>query len=413
MFDVKAMAAACRNASYRMAELSRQEKDEMLSAIAVAIKESEQNILAANREDLDALSGKDDAFRDRLLLTPARIEQMCEGIRQVIALPDPVGEVVEKWTVPNGMEISKVRAPLGVVGIIYEARPNVTADAVALTLKSGNAVVLKGGKESILSNRAIYVAMRDAVEKAGYPSDAIGFVDDVDRATTAKLLQLEEYIDVIIPRGGEGLKKFVLENAKMPVIASAGGNCHVYVDASANFDMATKIVVNAKTQRPGVCNAAETLLVSRSIAKEFLPLVLKALEDAGVEVRGCAETRAIYPHATPATDEDYAEEFHNLIMAVKVVEDVREAAAHVNRYSTKHSDAIVTEDKAAADYFAKAVDSAAVYVNVSTRFTDGFEFGFGAEMGISTGKLHARGPLGLRELTSQKYVVRGNGQLRK
>lgn len=413
MFDVKKMAAACREASYKLAEYTREEKDNMLSLIGAAIEKSEEYILSENGKDLAALNEKDNVFRDRLTLNHDRIALMCEGIREVRALPDPVGEVTETWTVPSGLEISKVRAPLGVVAIIYEARPNVTADAVALTLKSGNAVVLKGGKEAICSNRAIYQAMHDALKAGGYPADVIGFVDDTDRAATAELLSLDQYIDVVIPRGGEGLKHFVAANAKMPVIASAGGNCHVYVEASANLEMANNIVYNAKTQRPSVCNAAESLLVDEKIAAEFLPVCLKRLESAGVKILGCEKTCAIYANAKPASDEDFATEFHDLVISVKVVSGIEDAIAHVNRFSTKHSEAIVTEDKEKADRFARAVDSAAVYVNVSTRFTDGFEFGFGAEMGISTGKLHARGPLGLRELTSQKYVVRGNGQLRK
>lgn len=413
MFDIETAARRAKEASYKLAALSEKEKNAILTAASEGILSASDYIIAENKKDLVAAKGKDAAFIDRLTLDVKRIEQMCKGIEKIAALADPVGEVAEDYTLENGMRIRKVRAPLGVIAIIYEARPNVTADAAALCLKSGNAVILRGSKDAINSNRAIYAAISEALEKAGFDRGAMAFVDDPDREAAVKLLSLADYIDVVIPRGGEGLKKFVSDNAKMPVIASAGGNCHVYVEKSADLAMADKIVLNAKLNRPGVCNAAETLLVDEEIAEKFLPVTLKNLSDSGVQIFGCERTRGIFKCAGAAAEEDYYTEYLALKIAVKVVTGVREAIEHINKYSTSHSEAIVTEDKKAAELFCREVDSAAVYVNVSTRFTDGFEFGMGAEMGISTGKIHARGPIGLRELTSLKYVVTGNGQLRK
>ena len=342
---------------------------------------------------------------------------MAEGVRQIVALPDPVGEVTDSWTTAKGLHIQKVRTPLGVIGVIYEARPNVTVDVSALCLKSGNAVVLRGGKDAINTNRALYRIMREALlpydtenEKL---SDCIQFVDDETRESTGELLKQSDLVDVIIPRGGEQLKRYILANSEIPVIASAGGVCHVYVERTADLEMAKEIVLNAKLSRPTVCNACETLLVDRTVADEFLPTVLEALyELKGVTVHGCEETARLYPRTVPATEDTYYTEYLDYAISVKVVDGVEEAVAHINRHNTRHSEAIVSNDPTVQDYFTRKVDAAAVYVNASTRFTDGFEYGFGAEIAISTQKLHARGPLGLRELTSERYVVKGEGQIR-
>ena len=337
---------------------------------------------------------------------------MAEGVRQIIALPDPVGELVEEWSVKNGLRLSKVRAPIGVIGVIYEARPNVTVDVAALCIKSGNAVVLRGGKEAINSNRALYRTMVTALKDKGFETGMLQFIDDATRASTEILLKQDRYIDVIIPRGSDGLKQYILENSKIPVIASAGGMCHVYVEKSADLEIAEKIVINSKCNRPSVCNAAETLLVDKAIAKTFLPTVLSALKEKGVKLYGDSATRKIVKDVEPATDENYYIEYHDMIMNVKVVKDINEAIEHINGHNTKHTEAIVTSDKKAEELFTSRVDAAAVFVNASTRFTDGFEFGFGAEIAISTGKIHARGPLGLKELTCIRYIGRGNGQIR-
>ena len=408
---VNKQCKAAREAAYILASTDTNSKNKMLSAIADAILLNRAYILSENAKDL-ANEQLEAAFKDRLMLNDKRLEAMAEGVRQVIDLPDPVGEVVETWTAKSGLVISKVRAPLGVIGVIYEARPNVTVDVAALCIKSGNAVVLRGGKEAINSNRALYRIMVDALKGIGCFSDMLQFIDDATRQGTTELLKQERYVDVIIPRGGEGLKRFIIENSKIPVIASAGGVCHVYVEKSADFDMARDVTVNAKCNRPSVCNAAETLLVDKAIAKDFLPIVLKALEERGVKLYGDASTKRIFANVETATDENYFMEYHDMIMNVKVVKDVNEAVEHINLHNTKHSEAIVTKDKKAENIFTSKVDAAAIFVNASTRWTDGFEFGFGAEIAISTGKLHARGPLGLKELTNCKYVCRGNGQLR-
>lgn len=418
MIDVVDICKRAKSASYELAGYSAQKKNDMLHSIAAALKEEENIRLLANANSDDIkiarANGRDDTFVDRLTLTDARIKNMIDGLEQVAALADPVGEVVEERTLENGLNLKRVRAPLGVVGIIYEARPNVTVDAAALCLKSGNSVVLRGSKDAINSNRALYEIMRGAIRSVGCNADAVAFVDDPSRDASKAMLEQDAYIDVIIPRGGEGLKHFVLENAKMPVIASAGGNCHIYVEKTADFDKAVKIVVNAKIQRPSVCNAAEHLLVDGAIAADFLPAVYKALKDAhSIEIIGDEAARKILPDIGLADENDFDTEFLTYKMSFAVVDGVKEAVDIVNKYSTKHSEAIITNDSDAMEYFAKYVDAAAVYINASTRFTDGFEFGLGAEMGISTQKLHARGPVALKELTSVKYVVTGNGQIRK
>src|SRR5580704_2013827 len=400
-----------RTASAKLALLPAKEKNELLLAIADAIEANERKILAANRQDIEA-SGLEGAMRDRLLLTQARVSDMASGVREVAALPDPIGETLAEWTKSNGLRIRKVRVPLGVVGIIYESRPNVTVDTAALALKSGNAIVLRGGKEASHSSRRL-VEIMNAVP--GLPEGTIELLDSSTRQTVQDLIKAHGLVDVIIPRGGAGLIKFVAENSSVPVIETGAGNCHIFVDESADFEMADQIVINAKTQRPSVCNAAEKLLVHQRIAAQYVPRIVKKLIDAGVEVRGDGKSRSLGAglKVEPATEQDWYEEYLRLCMAVRVVADVDEAVAHINRYSTKHSDSIVTRDEPNARKFLRSVDSAAVYWNASTRFTDGAEFGFGAEMGISTQKLHCRGPFALAELTSSKYEIVGTGQVRK
>ncbi len=409
------VCALAKEASYRLATFTATEKKAMLIAMANGISDEADDILVANNDDLFAAkqNGKEETFIDRLTLYKSRIRQMIDGIMQVAELPDPVGEVTDKWTLPNGLQISKVRAPLGVVAIIYEARPNVTADAAALAIKSGNAVVLRGSREAINSNLAIFNAMKNALVKGGYDANVLQFLAEPDRAVTAELLKQSDTVDVVIPRGGEGLKKFVLENSAVPVIASAGGNCHTYVEKSADLKMADNVLFNAKVSRPSVCNATEQLIVDRAVAAPFLTKSLDRLAKQGVKILGCAETCRIYPMAELATEEDFYEEHLGLVLSVKVVSGYKEAIERINKYGTHHSDAIISTSNEAIEAFKAGVDSAAVYVNASTRFTDGFEFGFGAEMAISTQKLHARGPLGLKQLTSEKYVIVGEGQVRK
>lgn len=415
MIDVTAICRAARAASYELAGYTCEQKNAILRAISNAlVKQGNISALkAANEQDvlLARKNGRDDTFIDRLTLNDARISTMIEGLNQIVALPDPVGEVTESYYVPSGLNITKVRAPLGVIGIIYEARPNVTVDAAALCLKSGNAIVLRGGSDAINSNRALYAVMRESILSLGLNADAVCFIDDTSRDSSALMLEQEGLIDVVIPRGGEGLKKFVLSHAKMPVIASAGGNCHIYVEKTANLECALNITVNAKVQRPSVCNAAEHLLVDREIAAEFLPSIYSALKSHQVEILGDKEVCAIIP-VKEGTEDDFFTEFETYKMTFAVVDGVADAVARINKYGTKHSEAIITEDKATADYFFKHVDAAAIYQNASTRFTDGFEFGLGAEMGISTQKLHARGPVALKELTSTKYVIHGHGEIR-
>jgi glutamate-5-semialdehyde dehydrogenase len=389
-------------------------KNAALLAAAKALVERRDEILKANALDLDQAKekGVSGALLDRLALSQKRIADMAEGLRVVAALPDPVGEIIRGWKRPNGLEIRQVRVPIGVIGIIYEARPNVTADAAGLCLKAGNACILRGGSEAINSNRAIAQIMAEAAERAGVPRNSILLIESTDREAARELMRMNDCVDALIPRGGAGLIRTVVETATVPVIETGCGNCHTFVEATADLAMAEEIAFNAKVQRPGVCNAMETLLVDEQIARQFLPKICKRLEDAGVEIRGCERTREIWPQAKPATEEDYYTEYLALILAVKVVSGVEEAIEHINKYGTRHSEAIVTQNIAAARRFEDGVDAAAVYVNASTRFTDGFEFGFGAEIGISNQKLHARGPMGLAEITTYKYVIQGSGQVR-
>lgn len=390
-------------------------KDDALKAIAAALRKNACDIIKANDIDIEngKAAGLTDSLLDRLRLSEERVCGMADGVEQVAALPDPVGRVLDGKTLKNGLQIEKVSVPMGVIGIIYEARPNVTSDAAALCLKAGSAVILRGGKEAINSNKAIAGIMRDAVENAGLPRDCVALVEDTSRQSATGLMQLSEYLDVLIPRGGAGLIRSVVENARVPVIETGVGNCHIYVDESADIDMAKSIIFNAKTSRPSVCNAIETVLVHKNIAQKALPLIKAELDRKNVEIRGCEITRQILGDCVvPATDEDYAVEFLDYIIAVKVVDGIDAALDHIARYSTGHSECIVTSDYGNANKFTMNVDSAAVYVNASTRFTDGGEFGLGAEIGISTQKLHARGPMGLNELTSSKFIIRGNGQIR-
>jgi glutamate-5-semialdehyde dehydrogenase len=399
-----------RDASAKLALLSTDEKNALLLVIADALEVHAATILAANQEDV-ATSGLEGAMRDRLLLTTSRIKEMAQGVREVAALGDPIGETLAEWTRPNGLRIRKVRVPLGVVGIIYESRPNVTVDTAVLALKTGNAIVLRGGKEAALSNQRLVEILASV---PGVPEGAIELLDSSTRQSVQELIKARGLVDVIIPRGGAGLIAFVTENSAVPVIETGAGNCHIFVDESADFDMADAIVINAKTQRPSVCNAAEKLLVHERIAAEYIPRIVKKLIDAGVEVRGDGKSRSLGAglNIALASEQDWYEEYLCLCMAVRVVANVDEAISHINRYSTKHSDSIVTRDEANARKFLRGVDSAAVYWNASTRFTDGAEFGFGAEMGISTQKLHCRGPFALAELTSSKYEIVGTGQVR-
>jgi glutamate-5-semialdehyde dehydrogenase len=404
-----------RAASAKLALLSTDEKNALLLAIADAIEANEESILTANREDVEH-SSLESAMRDRLLLTPSRIKDMARGVREVAALPDPIGETLAEWTKSNGLRIRKVRVPLGVVGIIYESRPNVTVDTAVLALKTGNAIVLRGGKEAAQSSQRLVEIMKAQIMTAlpGVPEGAIELLDSSTRQSVQELIKARGLVDVIIPRGGAGLITFVTENSAVPVIETGAGNCHIFVDESADLDMADRIVINAKTQRPSVCNAAEKLLVHERIAAQYVPRIVKKLIEAGVEVRGDGKARTLAAglHVASAAEQDWYEEYLRLCMAVAVVANVDEAIAHINRYSTKHSDSIVTHDEANARKFLRGVDSAAVYWNASTRFTDGAEFGFGAEMGISTQKLHCRGPFALAELTSSKYEIVGTGQVR-
>ena len=399
-----------REASSKLAAFSTGQKNELLLGIADAIEVEAESILAANREDVES-SGLEGAMRDRLLLTPARITEMAQGVRDVAALSDPIGETLAEWTRPNGLHIRKVRVPLGVVGIIYESRPNVTVDTAVLALKTGNAIVLRGGKEAARSNQRLVEILATV---PGVPDGAIELLDASTRQSVQELIKARGLVDVIIPRGGPGLIAFVTENSAVPVIETGAGNCHIFVDKSGDFDMADRIVINAKTQRPSVCNAAEKLLVHERVAAEYVPRIVRKLIDAGVEVRGDEKSRRLAAGAkvAAASEQDWGEEYLRLCMAVRVIADVDEAISHINRYSTKHSDSIVTRDESNARKFLRSVDSAAVYWNASTRFTDGAEFGFGAEMGISTQKLHCRGPFALAELTSSKYEIVGTGQVR-
>lgn len=415
MSIVTDLCKAAAAVKYEVQKLSTEAKDKALYTAAEKLVEQQAAILEANAKDIEAgrAAGMSEALIDRLTLTEGRIEQIAEGLRQVAQLQDPVGEVMEEFTRPNGMKIRKIRVPMGVIGVIYESRPNVTADAFALCFKAGSAVILKGGSDAINSNIAITQVLRDSLEECGITPDAVQLIATTDRAATRELMTMRQYVDVLIPRGGAGLIRAVVENSKIPVIETGTGNCHIYVDKDADLEMAMKILVNAKTQRIGVCNAAESLVVHRAVLGEFLPILAKTMEEYNVTLRADEDSRAMLPLAEAATEEDFGKEYLALMLSVKTVDSVEEAIEHINRYHTGHSDCIVTGNSEAADKFLREIDSACVYVNVSTRFTDGFEFGFGAEIGISTQKLQARGPMGLREITSYKYQITGDGQVRE
>ncbi len=400
--------------SRKLGILGMKEKNRGLLAAAQALLDGQEEILAANKEDMEKAKaqGMSQGLLDRLQLTPQRIEGMAGGLRQVAALDDPVGEVLSMKQRPNGLMIGQKRVPLGVIGIIYEARPNVTADAFGLCFKTGNVVILKGGSDAISSNQAVVACLKRGLSKSGLPEDAVQLITATDRETTQALMKMNQYVDVLIPRGGAGLIKAVVENSTIPVIETGTGNCHIYVDETADFSMALDIIFNAKTQRIGVCNACESLVVHQSIAGEFLPLLKKRLEEKQVEIRGDERACQIEPGFTRAQEDDWGREYLDYILSCKIVDSLDEAIEHINRYNTKHSEAIMTKDYANAQRFLAEIDAAAVYVNASTRFTDGEEFGFGAEIGISTQKLHARGPMGLKELTTTKYIIYGNGQVR-
>lgn len=411
---VTKQARRAKEASRILAGVPIETRNAALSAMADALEAHQDEILEVNAKEVATAREKTTRpnMIDRLILTPKRISDMAEGIRQVVKLEDPLGKLNFEVTRPNGLRIRRVRVPFGVVGIVYEARPNVTADAIALCIKSGNACLLRGGSEAVRTNKRIVEVLKEAAAANGIPSTAIEFIGILDRDAVVVMCRLRKLVDVIIPRGGAGLISRVVEHSTVPVIETGTGVCHTFVDKSADFDMAIKICINAKTSRPSVCNAMETLLIHRDIAEEFLPKIAQAMIDAKVELRGDDDCRKIFPDMKVATEEDWSTEYNDLILSVKIVDDVNAAIAHINQYSTAHSDAIVTRDADNAKKFEQLVDSADVYVNTSTRFTDGFEFGFGAEIGISTQKLHARGPMGLEALTTMKYLIDGNGQVR-
>ena len=413
--ELRVIGQKAKDASFLLGKMGSAEKNKGLLAAAQEILDQQEKILAANAIDIEHAKAKGMAqgLVDRLLLTSARIDGIVEGMRQVVGLEDPIGEVISMKQRPNGMMVGQKRVPLGVIGIIYEARPNVTADAFALCFKTGNAVILRGGSDAIHSNQAIVEVIRDGLKKCDIPEDAIQLLSDTSRETATEFMRLNGYLDVLIPRGGAGLIRSVVQNSTVPVIETGTGNCHIYVDETADFDMALDILFNAKTQRIGVCNACESTLIHRSIAKDFLPMMKKRLDEKQVEIRADEEACKIIPEFSKATEEDWGTEYLDYIMSCKIVDSVDEAIAHINKYNTGHSEAIITSDYDNAQKFLNEVDAAAVYVNASTRFTDGFEFGFGAEIGISTQKLHARGPMGLLALTSTKYIIYGNGQIRK
>ena len=415
MSNLVEMGKKAKEAAVVLATLSTPVKNKALLASADAIMAAKEDILEKNKEDVEAAlaNGIKGAFIDRLTLTDARVADMAEGLRQVAKLDDPVGEVLSMKKLDNGLVVGQKRVPMGVIGIIFEARPNVTADAFGLCLKAGSAVILRGGKEAFKTNHAVVNAIRSALKAEGLPEDCVQMVPDTSRETANEMMRLNGYLDVLIPRGGAGLINSVVQNSTVPVIQTGVGNCHVYVDESADFEKAAKIVINAKTQRPGVCNACESLLVHEKIAEAFLPAVGKALQDKKVEIRGDEATQKLVDGSVPATEEDWGTEYADYILSARVVKDIDEAIAHIRTYSTGHSEAIVTENYTNAQRFLNEVDAAAVYVNASTRFTDGGQFGFGAEIGISTQKLHARGPMGLKELTTTKYIIYGDGQIRE
>lgn len=415
MITLTQMGQNAKNAEQQLSQLSTIKKNQVLKAMAREVRKSSDAILKANAIDMQDAekNGVKKVMLDRLKLDDDRIASMADGLEEVAGLADPIGEVLKGWTTETGLDISQVRVPLGVIGMIYEARPNVTVDAAGLTFKSGNAVILRGGKEAIHSNQALVTALRTALKTETIAEDSIQLITDTSHETATALMQLTAYLDVLIPRGSAKFIQRVVQKAKVPVIETGAGNCHVYVDEGADLQMATNIIVNAKTQRPSVCNAMEKLVVNEAVAEELLPMVAKALKPFNVDLRGDERAKSILPDISLATEEDWGTEYNDYIMAIKVVDDLDQAIDHINRYNTKHSEAIITNNYAHSEQFTKEIDAAVVYVNASTRFTDGYEFGFGAEIGISTQKLHARGPMGLNEITSTKYVIRGNGQVRK
>ncbi|EDQ95271.1 glutamate-5-semialdehyde dehydrogenase [Intestinibacter bartlettii DSM 16795] len=408
------MGQKAKEASYELGVASPGQKNEALTFMAEELIKAKEEIIKANEIDRQNAikKGITDALLDRLSLDDSRIEAMAQGLLDIVKLQDPVGEVTNMWQMPNGLQIGQKRVPIGVLGIIYESRPNVTSDAAGLCLKSGNAVILRGASDAINSNKAVAKALVAGIKRSGLPQDCVQLLEDTSRETAREMMRLNNYIDVLIPRGGAGLIKSVVQNATVPVIETGTGNCHIFVDETADLEMAKAIVLNAKVQRPGVCNAAEKLLVHESIANEFLPTIVKALRENGVEVRGCDKAQAIVDDIKVIEEPEWHQEYLDLIIAVKVVKDVDEAIKHINKYNTGHSESIVTESYKNSQKFLQRVDAAAVYVNASTRFTDGGEFGFGGEIGISTQKLHARGPMGLKELTTSKYIIFGDGQIR-
>ena len=415
MNELLSKCILAKNATQKLISISTTTKNNALNAIADALIDNADTIIKANKKDIDIAraNGTREAMIDRLTLTADRIKGISDGVLQVMALNDPIGEVINMTKRPNGLMIGKKRVPMGVIGIIYEARPNVTVDAAVLCLKTSNACILRGGKEAINSNTAIMKIMQEASYSAGIPEGTLNIIEDTSRETAIELMRMNDYIDMLIPRGGKGLIKSVVDNATVPVVETAAGNCHIYVDEYADFNMATEIVINAKVQRPSVCNAAETLLIDRKIANKFVPVIFGKLQELNVEIRADEESIKIYPdNIVLATEEDYYTEYNDYIISVKIVDGLCDAIAHINKYNTKHSEAIITDSYQNAQKFLNEVDAAAVYVNASTRFTDGFEFGFGAEIGISTQKMHARGPMGLEALTSIKYIVYGSGQIR-
>ena len=414
MSSLISMGQKAKEASYELGVASPGQKNEALTFMAEELIKAKEEIIKANEIDRQNAikKGITDALLDRLSLDDSRIEAMAQGLLDIVKLQDPVGEVINMWQMPNGLQIGQKRVPIGVLGIIYESRPNVTSDAAGLCLKSGNAVILRGASDSINSNKAVAKALVAGIKRSGLPQDCVQLLEDTSRETAREMMRLNNYIDVLIPRGGAGLIKSVVQNATVPVIETGTGNCHIFVDETADLEMAKAIVLNAKVQRPGVCNAAEKLLVHESIANEFLPTIVKALRENGVEVRGCDKAQAIVDDIKVIEEPEWHQEYLDLIIAVKVVKDVDEAIKHINKYNTGHSESIVTESYKNSQKFLQRVDAAAVYVNASTRFTDGGEFGFGGEIGISTQKLHARGPMGLKELTTTKYIIFGDGQIR-
>lgn len=403
-----------KNAAYKLGVTPTETKNAALLKIADLLIEKSEEIIEANKKDIEqaAKNGTRPAMIDRLTLTKERILDIAEGVRQVVNLPDPVGEIIKSWKRPNGLEISQKRVPMGVIAIIYEARPNVTVDAAVLCLKTSNAVILRGGSEAINSNIALMKIMQEAAYSQGICEGALNLIEDTSRETAKELMKMNGYIDMLIPRGGQGLIRSVVENATVPVVETAAGNCHIYIDSECDEDMAINVLLNAKVSRPSVCNAVETLLVDEKIADTLLSKIAKELIRNNVEIRGCEKTVKIVENINAATEEDWSTEYNDYIISVKVVSGIDEAIKHINKFNTKHSEAIITNNKQKAERFLNEIDAAAVYVNASTRFTDGFEFGFGAEIGISTQKMHARGPMGLEQLTSVKYIIQGNGQVR-